>query len=76
MLVKITDPRFGGIKLASTADETGLAEGGSFRLVSMTLPFHRAHLHEDDGVLCVTGVSADGKRRATARLSEVIALST
>lgn len=74
MLVKITDPRFGGIKIVSTADETGLAEGATFRLVSMTLPFHHAHLHEDSGVLSVTGVTADGKRQATARLNEVIAL--
>jgi hypothetical protein len=74
MLVKITDPRFGGIKVATTADETGLAEGGSFRLVSMTLPFHQAHLHDYGGVPSVTGVSADGKRTATARLNEVIAL--
>jgi hypothetical protein len=74
MLVKITDPRFGGIKMVSTADETGLAEGASFRLVSMTLPFHRAHLHAESGERCVTGYSADGKRKATARLNEVIAL--
>jgi hypothetical protein len=74
MLVKITDPHFGGVKVASTADDTGLAEGGSFRLVLMTLPFHEAHLHEDSGVLRVTGHSADGRRTITARLSEVIAL--
>jgi hypothetical protein len=46
MLAKITNVRFGGIKSAATADETGLAEGGSFRLVSMTLPFHRGRLYE------------------------------
>jgi hypothetical protein len=46
MLVKITDPKFGGIKVVSTADETGLPEGGSFRLVSMKLPFFQAHHHE------------------------------
>jgi hypothetical protein len=74
MFVKITDTRFGGIKLVSTADDTGLAEGGSFRLVLMKTPFHQAHLHEDAGVPCVSGVSADGKRTATARLNEVIAL--
>jgi hypothetical protein len=74
MLVKVTDTRFGGLKTVSTADETGLAEGGSFRLVAMTLPFHQAHLHAEAGELCVTGVSADGKRTTTARLREVIAL--
>jgi hypothetical protein len=74
MLVKITDPRFGGKKIASTADETGLVEGGSFRLVSMTLPFHQAHHLVIDGASCVTGTSADGQRKTTARLNEVIAL--
>jgi hypothetical protein len=74
MLVKITNARFGGIKLAATADETGLAEGASFRLVIMTLPFHHAHLHDKSGVPYVTGFSADGKRETTARLAEVIAL--
>jgi len=73
MLVKITDTRFGGVKLANTADETGLAEGGSFRLVAMTLPFHQAHHHEVAGVSSVTGTSASG-RTTTARLNEVIAL--
>jgi hypothetical protein len=73
MRVKITDPRFGGLKIVSTADETGLPEGGSFRLLSMTLPFHRAHHHEVAGVSCVMGTSADG-RTTTAPLSEVIAL--
>ena len=74
MLVKITDPKFGGIKVVSTADETGLAEGGSFRLVSMKLPFHQAHHLEVDGAACVSGITADGQRTTTARLSEVIAL--
>jgi len=74
MLVKITDPHFGGLKTASTADETGLAEGDSFRLILMTVPFHRAHLHEECGVSYVTGYSADGRRKTTARLAEVIAL--
>ena len=74
MLAKITDARFGGTKLAATADLTGLAEGGSFRLVSMTLPFHGAQLHEKGGVQCVTGYTVDGKRKVTARLAEVIAL--
>jgi hypothetical protein len=73
MLVKITDARFGGIKRIVTA-ETGLAEGGAFRLVSMTLPFYQAHLHDDSGFSCVTGYSADGRRKATARLTEVVAL--
>ncbi len=74
MLAKITDTRFGGTKLAAMADVTGLAEGGSFRLVSMTFPFHRAHLHEEDGIRYVTGHTVDGKRKVTARLAEVIAL--
>jgi hypothetical protein len=74
MLAKITDERFGGTKLAATADLTGLAEGASFRLVSMTLPFYRAQLHEEAGVQCVTGYTVDGKRKVTARLAEVIAL--
>ena len=60
--------------MAATADLTGLAEGGSFRLVSMTLPFYRAQLHEEAGVQCVTGYTVDGKRKVTARLAEVIAL--
>jgi hypothetical protein len=74
MLVKITNARFGGIKRAVTADETGLAEGASFRLVSMTLPYHRAHLHAESGEPCATGYSADGRHKTTARLREVIAL--
>jgi hypothetical protein len=75
MLVKITNPRFGGIQLVATADDTGLAEGESFRLVSMNLPFHRAHLHDVAGVHWVTGY-ADNGREATAPLAEVIALET
>jgi hypothetical protein len=74
MIVKITDHRFGGIKRVLTADQTGLAEGGRFRLVSMTIPFCRAHLHERDGVSHVTGYSEDGRRTITARLADVIAL--
>jgi hypothetical protein len=74
MLVKITDSRFGGIKTVQTAEDTGLTEGGSFRLVSMTLPFYDAHLHQENGVPCVTGHTADGQRKTTARLTEVIAL--
>jgi hypothetical protein len=73
MLVKITNARFGGIKLAATADDTGLAEGGSFRLISMSLPFHRAHLHDKSGDRWVTGYADDG-RQVTAPLAEVIAL--
>ncbi len=74
MIVKITDHRFGGFKHVQTADQTGLAEGGRFRLVSMTIPFGRAHLHERDGVSHVTGYSEDGRRAITARLTDVIAL--
>jgi hypothetical protein len=47
MLIKIIGTRFGGLRLAITADEIGLAEGGSFRLVSMDLLFHRAHRHDE-----------------------------
>jgi hypothetical protein len=74
MFVKITDHRFGGFKHVQTADQTGLAEGGRFRLVSMTIPFGRAHLHERDGAPHVTGYSEDGRRTITARLTDVIAL--
>jgi hypothetical protein len=74
MLVKITDDRFGGKKLALTADTTGLSEGGSFRLIAFKLPFYDAHHHEADGVRYVTGHSADGRHRITVRLSEVVAL--
>jgi hypothetical protein len=75
MLVKITDPRFGGKKVALTADITGLAEGGSFRLIALKLPFHKAHLHDENGERYVTGCSADGRHKITARLSEVITLT-
>jgi hypothetical protein len=68
MFVKITDHRFGGFKHVQTA------EGGRFRLVSMTIPFGRAHLHERDGAPYVTGYSEDGRRTITARLTDVIAL--
>jgi len=74
MFVKITDARFGGIKMVQTADDTGLVEGGSFRLVSMALTFCDAHLHQENGVHCVTGHTGDGQRKTTARLTEVIAL--
>jgi hypothetical protein len=66
MFAKITAPGFGGIRRVLTADETGLREGGRFRLVSMTLPFCRAHLHEHNGTPCVTGYSEDGRRKITA----------
>jgi hypothetical protein len=74
MFAKITAPGFDGIRRVLTADETGLKEGGRFRLVSMTLPFCRAHLHEHDGIPSVTGYSEDSHRKITARLAEVIAL--
>ncbi len=74
MFVKITDQELGGLKRVRTADETGLAEGGRFRLVSMTLPFCQAHLHSQGGVLSVTGYSEDGRRTTTAHLTDVIAL--
>ena len=73
MFVKITDQEFGGLKRVSTADETGLAEGGRFRLVSMTLPFCRAHLHSQGGVLSVTDYSEDGRRIQPRPPDDVIA---